>query len=115
MFGSGVSCNSQTVHLPQKQQRYYLASVKCHAAFKVLNYITDNIVRAALTTLLCVFLWERAGEKWHVLSVHNTITFVSKTWKYIQIFVSYFFIVFISPVSVFVCFGSLAVVICKDF
>ncbi len=45
---------------------------RSHVVFKLLNYITDKIVRVALTTLvrmLTVRLWEREGEIGYVRSV----------------------------------------------
>ncbi len=52
--------------------------VRSHVVFKLLNYVTDKIVRVALTTLAlmltCVQIvceGERAGEMEYVLSVHK--------------------------------------------
>ncbi len=54
--------------------------VRSHVVFKLLNYVTDKIVRVALTTLarmltcvqtVCASEGERAGEIEYVLSVHN--------------------------------------------
>ncbi len=52
--------------------------MRSHVVFKLLNYVTDKIVRVALTTLArmlrcmqTVCEGERAGEIEYVLSVHN--------------------------------------------
>ncbi len=61
--------------------------VRSHVVFKLLNYVTDKIVRVALTTLArmltCVQTeGEGAGEIEYVLSVAYIIkrNFVAKTW-----------------------------------
>ncbi len=61
--------------------------MRSHVVFKLLNYVTDKIVRVALTTLArmlrcmqTVCEGERAGEIEYVLSVHNKRNFVAKTW-----------------------------------
>ncbi len=50
--------------------------VRSHVVFKLLNYVTDKIVRVALTTLALMLTCVQTvceGEREYVLSVHNKI------------------------------------------
>ncbi len=94
--------------------------VRSHVVFKLLNYVTDKIVRVALTTLALMLMCvqtvcegERAGERESMCFPYIKRNFVAKTWIWSIVFII-LFTIFICLASVIVGFGSFAVLGCKD-
>ncbi len=78
--------------------------MRSHVVFKLLNYVTDKIIRVALTTLtrmltcanyVCVCEGERAGEIVYVLSIHNKMSFCGKNMDMICHFYPFVYYVYL--------------------
>ncbi len=84
--------------------------VRSHVVFKLLNYVTDKIIRVVLTTLALMLMCvqtvcdgERAGEREYVLSVHNKTVILWQKHGYDLSFLSFCLLyLFAWPVSLWV-------------
>ncbi len=93
--------------------------MRSHVVFKLLNYVTDKIVRLALTTYAYVnvcanCLWGRESRRDRVCAFRIIKrNFMAKTGIWSVVFIP-LFTIFICLASVVVGFGSFAVLGCKD-
>ncbi len=121
VFGSNVSSYSETKLIFFTNSAVVVTSlVRSHVVFKLLNYVTDKIVKSSANNIsayvnVCKLpVREREQERWSMcFSYIIKFNFVAKAWIWSVVFIL-LFTIFICLASVIVGFGYFAVLGCKD-